>query len=229
MSTPPLCRPLAILALSAIFSLASLDARAAVTAHLDDSGIVIDNGDGAKFTIAFPVFVNKTRAKAKIAEKSVTERKATVKYEGGGQLEIEVGADEVILKPTGAPADTEFVYSIMRIDTAYAGGKWTIGATQGDFPATKPPGNLFQGNATGIVMTNPAGRTTALGLPANTYEQLQDGRIWDGNYFQWQFWALAKPGTDRIVMKLADHPIAAPVAVAKPAPSEPVSTPSNSA
>ena len=211
------------LILLALVFLGSLEVRAAVTTHFEDAGIVIDNGDGAKFTLAYPVFVNTAKAKLKIAEKTVTDKKATLKFEGGGQLDLEAGGDELVLKPIGAPAGTQFIYSSMRIDTGYAGGKWSMGGKQGDFPAEKAAqANLYQGNSNGIAVTNPAGRTTTLNLPENTYEQLQDGRQWNGNYFYWQFWALVLPSADRIVIKIGDHMIAPAVAkTSAPAPSEP--------
>ena len=200
--------------------LASPVAHAATTLGLNEKGVVIDNGAGNKITLAWPVLVNAAKAKAKIAGKTVADKTAVLKYEGGGQLDLALTDGKITFQLSALPAGIQSLNEVLSIGTDYAtGGKWQAGGESGAFPAEKASKEtLHSGHATPLVLTNPAGVVTVIGLPPQTYEQLQDFRQWNIQGFGWQFWTTLVPGTLSYVITVGDTaPVAAPVATAKPA------------
>ncbi|MFA6288709.1 MAG: polysaccharide deacetylase family protein [Opitutaceae bacterium] len=199
--------------------LANPVAHAATTLGLTEKGVLIDNGAGNKVTLAWPVLVNASKAKAKIAEKTVADRTAVLKYEGGGQLDLSLTEGKITLQLSALPAGVQSINAVLSIGTDYAaGGKWQAGGASGVFPAEKASKEtLHSGHVTPLVLTNAAGVVTAIGLPPQTYEQLQDFRQWNIQGFGWQFWTTLVPGTLSYVITVGDTvPVPAPVA-AKPA------------
>jgi peptidoglycan/xylan/chitin deacetylase (PgdA/CDA1 family) len=196
-------------------------AHAAGTLSLNDKGVLIDNGAGNKITLAWPVLVDGAKAKAKIADKTVADKTATLKYEGGGQLDLSLGEGKITLRPSALPPGTQSIHASMLVGLDYAVvGKWQAGEAGGIFPAEKSANaTLHSGQVTPLILTNPAGVVTVIGLPPFTYEQLQDFRQWNIPGFGWQFWTALTPGTESYVITVGDTvPAVAPVAV-KPAPA----------
>jgi len=199
-------RLLSCLSLSLAFLLLSPAAADGITLTLDDSGVVIDDGSaGEKLTMLYPLLVNEAKAKAKIAEKSVSGNKATLKYEGGGQLEIELGEGLITMKPAQLPTDNKFVSTSVTFGSPYTGGKWQVGTQQDTLPAEKgPKQTLFQGSAESMIVTTALNASVAFVLPKNTFEQILDIRHWGGKGYLWQFWPLCPAGTERIVIKVGN-------------------------
>lgn len=194
---------------------------AATTLSLTDTGIVIDSGADAKYTLGYPLLVNAAKKNLKLQTKTVDGRKAALAYEGGGQAELTLGDGEIALAFSGVPADTKMIYTTLILPTAAGQGvKWAVGGAEAKvFPAEKPPKPfLHQGNAKLFELTSPAGAKTVFQLPDYTYQQLQDNREWNGTAFQWQFWAPYNPDSARCVIKVGDT---APAAAATPAPAAP--------
>ncbi len=164
----------------------------AATLELTDSGIGINAGADARYTLAYPLPVNAAKKNAKIESKKIEGRKAMLSYEGGGKAELELGDAEIAVTFSEMPEDTKLVCVVMRIPTADgAGVKWSIGGTaSGELPKDKPAKPfLFQGNAKTLELISLAGAKTALQIPDYSYQQLQDNREWGGGVFQWLFWA----------------------------------------
>lgn len=204
--------------------LASPVAHAAPSLSLNQKGVKIDNGAGNDVTLAWPVLVNAAKAKINIAEKTITGKSATLKYVGGGQLELAVSEGEITLKPSAIPEEIKSINVILSVGTDYVGGgKWQAGSDGAAFSAEIAANEtLHSGQATPLVLTNPAGVVTAIGLPPNTYEQLQDLRKWNIKGFGWQFWTNLTPGTSAYVITVGDTvPVAVPVAAKPTAPARP--------
>ncbi len=203
----------------AALAFVTASAAHADTFQINESGITIEGNSGAKVSLSLPVIVSAAKTKAKIAEKTIAEKSATLKYEGGGQLELTVGDGELVCQASNLPTDTRFFHTLARIDMAFGGGKWKLGAEEGALPAEKGDQPLFrQGTAPGFAIANAAGGKIGLILPEYTFQQLQDGRKWNGNYFLWEAWMPYTPGKDRWVIQLGDAPTP-PKAAAKAAPA----------
>ncbi|MCX7045993.1 MAG: polysaccharide deacetylase family protein [Candidatus Sumerlaeota bacterium] len=190
-------------------------AAPAATLSLGKDGVLIDSGADGKLTLGYPVLVNAEKKKVKIADQSVSEKKATLKFEGGGQMDVELGDGEIILKVTDAPATTKMIYAFVPIGLEYGdGGKWLIGKGDAkEFPKDKPAKPfLFQGNARNLELTSPGGVKTAFLVPDYTYHQLQDNREWGANTYLWQFWAPYYPETKQYTIKIGDAADAMPEA-----------------
>ena len=198
--------------------LANPVAHAANTLGLEDKGVVIDNGAGNKLTFTWPVLVNGAKAKAEIAEKTVTGKTAVLKYQGGGRLDLSLAEGKIILRLSALPEGVASIHTILFIGIEYAaGGKWRANGADGTFPAEKAAQvTMHSSHSTPVVLTNPAGVDTVIGLPPPMYEQLQDLREWNIEGFKWQFWTTLTPGTLTYVITVGDT---APVA-AKPATQE---------
>ncbi len=207
---------------TAALLLTSTTATVAATIELTDDGISIASGADAKYTLAYPQLVNAAKKTAKIENKKVDGRKATLTYEGGGRADLALGDGEIALTFADVPADTKMIYSTLRFPTASGiGAKWFIGGTaSGEFPKDKPAKPfMFQGNATTFELISPSGAKIAMLLPDFTYHQLQDNREWGASVFQWQFWAPYYPENPRCVIKVGDASVAT---AATPAPATPV-------
>lgn len=201
-------------------------ARAAATLGLNEKGVVIDNGAGDRLTLGWPVPVDGAKAKGRVAEKTISGTTATITYEGGGSLTLTLDGAKITLHPTGLPSGVQSLHTTLLAGAEYAaGGKWQAGGEGAAFPAEKAANpNLHSGHATPLVLTSAAGVVTAIGLPAQTYEQLQDFRQWGMQSFGWQLWTTLNSGSSTYVITIGDTvPVAAPV-VAKPAatPKKPV-------
>lgn len=198
------------------------------TLSLAKDGVVIEQPGGVTVTMAYPVLVDAAKVKGKVAESSVSGNRATLKYEGGGTMLVEVGAGEVTFKPSGAPEGTKFIHTLMRINAAaVTGGKWKLEAKDGEFPAQAGAGGaLGQGNGNRFDFQGASGGPTVLLLPDNTFEQLQDGRQWKGDYFLWQGYLNYSAGTERYVIQIGDATLPK-AAKSTPAPTSAAAEPAN--
>ena len=136
--------------LAVLVSAVSLCDASAGGLSLNGEGVVYDAGPSGSFTLTYPVLVNASGKNIKIMDKSVAGRKATVKYEGGGQMNLELGNGEFFLKFSGVPKGIAKINSTMQINAEYnRGGKWMIGGGEArEFTKEKPSKPfLYKGNA----------------------------------------------------------------------------------
>ncbi len=177
----------------------------ATSLALNDTGVVVDNGADGRLELTFPALVGKDNKDRKVMDKAVAGRKATLKFEGGGQLDLELGAGEFVIKPSGIPAEIAKLHLSMLVSAEYnRGGKWSIAGSEAKtFPKDKPAKPfLYQGNANTLELTNPTGVVNAFRIPDYSYQQLQDNREWNWSTFQWHVWIAYNPDAPRYVIKL---------------------------
>ncbi|MEO5711846.1 MAG: polysaccharide deacetylase family protein [Luteolibacter sp.] len=208
--------------------LANPVAHAAPFLSLNQMGVQIDNGAGNNITLDWPLLVNAAKAKINITEKTVIGNSATLKYDGGGQMDLAVSDGKITLLTSALPENIKSIHAILSLGTDFAaGGKWQAGTEGSAFTAEYAVNEtLHSGQATPLVLTAAAGVVTAIGLPPNTYEQLQDLRKWNIKGFGWQFWTNLMPGTSAYVITVGDTvPVAATVAATRSAPVASASSP----
>jgi hypothetical protein len=193
-----------------------------IPVSLDDKGILIDNGPGAQFRMAWPVLVDTEKQKLKIAEKTVNGSQAVLKFEQGGQIDVAAEAGKITLALSGTLDGIKFVFASLAVDGEYAGnGKWQAGGSGAAFPAAQTTQNLYSGNAKSMAFTSPSGTNTSVTLPPNTFQQLQDMRQWGRKEFYYPFWIAFTPETKTYVIALGDAAPTAPPAAPPPAAAAP--------
>ena len=171
-----------ITALITICILINIKPTQAATLSTDDGGIAIDAGSLDKFTLGYPTLLNEAKQVAhKLIEKKAAGKTATVKYEGGSQLDFALDdAGTITLKFSNIAADVKSLRMEMLVDFGFSqGGKWKINDVEKPFPAEKPAGpKLFQGNAANLRLTNIEGKHLTFTIPPFSYQELQDNREW---------------------------------------------------
>lgn len=191
-------------ALALIFISAKHSLQAAPILQLGEKGVTIENG-GLKCSLAFPTPINAAKAKAKILEKTASETGVTLKYEGGGQIDLGIHEGEIALKLSGMPEDTKTLYFTMRMPTSAAtNGKWQFDGKSGVFPAEDAGVNIHQGTAKSLSLTPASDQGIALSLPATAFQQLQDLRQFQRKEFYWQCWLPVSAGTETLSIKVSD-------------------------
>jgi hypothetical protein len=181
----------------------------AASLSLTEKGIQADAGNMGQFTISFPNLLSDGQDKIyKPVQQSVGGAKAVVKYEGGGTVTISKQSDETItFACAGLPANARKLRVEMFIDFGFnEGGTWqTDGGQPVHFPKQKPEKPfLFQGNNTLLKLTTAQGKTLSFGLPAFTYQQLQDNREWNWAIYQWTAFMPLDPANPHITLKIAE-------------------------
>ncbi|HCE45264.1 MAG TPA: hypothetical protein DET40_17125 [Lentisphaeria bacterium] len=187
----------------------------AETLSLSNEGIVIDKGADGKFEITYPVFVDNANKNVKIMDKSVKGSKATLKFEGGGQIDLELKGGEVQCSPSDVPGNIAKFGCSMQISNEYGrGGKWIIGGTdEKEFPKAKPDKPfLFQGNQSKLILISPSGARTEFAIPEYSYQQLQDNREWGWNIYQWHFWTPFNKDNPNFAIRVGGAAAPAPAA-----------------
>jgi len=198
------------------------------TLSFASGGVVIDNGVDAPLTLTYPVIANEARKEAKVAAATFTPTTATVTYEGGGQLVLQLGNGEVVFDLSGLPAGIKHLHSAMNIGPEYAGvGQWKVGAGAATlFPKEKPVSPfLHKGGSSDFALFGPTGVQTSFTAPAYSYQQLNDNREWHADIFQWHVWLPIADGAATVTMAIssasgttAATPPAAVAPVPAPAP-----------
>lgn len=224
-STHPMKLLRTIAALSSL-SLALLvpPSTSAATLGLTETGVTIDNGPDAKFILEYPTLLDAAKKSTKVAERSLSANAATLKFAGGGQLDVSLGNGEIILNTSRLPEGTQMMASSIRIGSEYAGaGKWDAGKGEVNFPAEKSTQNIYQGSAKVVTLISPAAIHTAFQMPDHTFQQIQDGRQWNLSYFAWKAWIPLLPGVDHYTISVGNTaPSPASAAAAAPPVSAPV-------
>ena len=177
---------------------------AAPVLQITENGVTVENG-ALKCRLAFPVPYNAAKVKGKILEKVVSETGVTLKYEGGGQIDLSTLTEEIVLKISGMPTDTKNIYLTMRLSaTVASNGKWQFDSKSGVFPAELGGFNIYQGTARSLSMAPPSGQGVAFSLPASAFQQLQDLRQFQRKEFYWQCWLPFAAETEKLSIKISE-------------------------
>ncbi|MFA6288968.1 MAG: polysaccharide deacetylase family protein [Opitutaceae bacterium] len=184
-----------------------------------DKGIIIANGVDAPLTLTYPAIMNEARKEAKVAAATFTPTTATVTYEGGGQLTLQLGNGEVVFNLSGLPAGIKHLHSAMNIGPEYGGaGQWKVGTGAATlFPKEKPASPfLHKGGSTDFSLFGPTGVQTVFTVPAYSYQQINDNREWLADIFQWHVMIPVIEGASGVSMTIV--PAAGTAAATPPAP-----------
>ena len=154
-----------------------------------DDGVSIDAGDLGSFTLRYPAPGANQQKPLALIEKNISGNSATLKYQGGGAIDLRLGSDgEITLSPTSLPPDVKTIGLGMLVDFAFGqGGTWKAGnGAVTKFPAVQPANpNLYQGHPSRFTLTGADGRSLTIDTPAAAFVQLQDNRAWQWKIFAW--------------------------------------------
>ena len=168
----------------------------ATTFSTNEKGVHIDAGSMGGFTLEYPSLERADKKKIAILQKAPSGKSATVTYDGGTVLQVEVSdVGEITYSFSEVPAEVKSWRVQMLIDFSYQqGGKWKIGSKEGIFAAEKPvKPQLFQGNANSFVLTNAEGKALSFHIPDFSYEELVDNRAWGWSIYVWTIHATYNP------------------------------------
>ena len=147
-----------------------VQSTSALELRFSQGGVEVDAGSIGKLNLDYPVLLDGAQQQVhKIIEKTVAEKSATLRYEGGGQVGLSLANDgQVVATFATMPGDVKSVELAMQIPIGFnQGGKSKIGDTGAAFPVQKPARpHLFQGNATVSQITNYEGKTLEWTVPA---------------------------------------------------------------
>lgn len=167
------------------------------TLQFSNDGILIDAEQMGKFTLGYPLLIDKTDAVVhKPIETSLAPGTATVKYDGGGEVKLSIKGNDVTLLFANIPTDVTKYRMEMLIGFEYnEGGSWQIADGPVTlFPKTKPEKpHLYQGNATSLTLADAQGRQLSFTIPPFSYQQLQDNREWNWKTYAWLMLANYRP------------------------------------
>ena len=153
-------------------------------------GIGVESLGFGSFTLTYPVLRNAAQQEVhKLIEAKADGQKATVRYEGGGVIEVALDGGNVNFSLKQVPADVKSFAMSMLIDIAFSqGGKWKMASDDGVFPRSKPETpHLHQGNADGFEFSNAQGLSLSVKVPQYSFQQLTDNREWNWPIFNWMF------------------------------------------
>jgi hypothetical protein len=163
---------------------------AAVEFRFGGEGLDIDSGSLGKFTLEYPQLMDGAQKPAhKLLEKNASGKTATLKYDGGAQLELAAADDgKITIKLAQLPANVKSIGWEMKIPIAFnQGGSWKIGAREGAFPTEKPAKpQLFQDHGRTLRLTNYEGKSLDLQTPEYAFIELTDNREWGWAIFNWR-------------------------------------------
>ncbi|HLX61390.1 MAG TPA: hypothetical protein VKX17_08930 [Planctomycetota bacterium] len=171
------------------------------TVSAENDGLRIDGGSLGHFVLSYPVLIGNKEHKP--IETSAAQSHATLKYDGGSQVEIIIGENGgIALSFKSLTADVQKFKMAMLIDFHFAqGGKWSVDGKGGIFPPEKPAKpHLFQGNGKGFQILDVENRALTMTVPETSYLQLSDNREWNWKIFGWMF--ITTLGGDRSAAEL---------------------------
>ncbi len=161
----------------------SVSAAQADLLSFDPKGVHIDGGSAGAVTLEYP-----TLDEGKVTGATVTGNTATVTYDKGGTLSVQISGGDITYTFSNAPAGaTEVRFSMLVPFTYQQGGKWQMdqGAVT-PFSVDMPPDpHLFQSHARVFTLTNGAGKSLVFHTPVLSYLKLQDNRKWKWETYQW--------------------------------------------
>lgn len=157
-----------------------------------EEGIQIDGGTMGLFTLSFPTLTDSTQKTVHPEiEKRVGDNKASIRYEGGASLEINVNdAGEVTLAFADVPMDVQSFNGRMILSKSFGdGGSWKMDdGPETPFPNEKPAKpHLYQGHSRTLTLKGVEGGALTITTPQYTFQQLADNREWNWNVFEWDY------------------------------------------
>jgi len=223
--------PVAIVLLSlAATAIAFAQDAPKVTITPQNDGLHIQgDSEHLKFTLGYPILSTGDKKKD-YGNKGVEvkDNTATVKYEGGGELDIAVDAatGTIVIKGQNLPAEVASVSMRMIINQNFnVGGTYQFaGKEVQPFPEVKPDKpHLFQGNVANVTIRAGDGKGLIFTVPLYSYQEITDMREWGTNSFGWMTLANYSPDT-ALTYKIEDAgaaPAAADGASTNAAPAMP--------
>ena len=181
----------------------------AETVKLIPDGITIDKGD-AEIVLSFPVLVNAAQASATAQNPIITEKDATLNYDGGGQIKLQATDTGVIMTTSNVPDGTKFISGSAKISSKFDGGKWKTDDQEGVFPlSTSANMNVYQGNTKVLAISPPSGSEISLHVPPFTFQQLQDLRQFGTSSYFWKYFMIYSAETSSYAIRIGNGPISA--------------------
>ena len=175
--------------------------------RFEQDGIGIDAGSLGHFTVAYPALLDGGQKPVhKRIETNAAKDHASLKYEGGTQLELSTApGGSVLIKHAHLSPDVKHVTFEMFIPIAFnQGGKWKIGAQEADFPKTKPAKpHLFHNNASTIQITNYEGKSLTLKVPDYSWVRSHpDNREWNWAIYNFKAFSPIDPNNPELSLTL---------------------------
>ncbi|MDQ3815112.1 MAG: beta-galactosidase, partial [Armatimonadota bacterium] len=196
------------LTLTCLALLMCVFSAAAATLKVTDEGVHIEATGMGGSTLEYPKLIPKEGAPThKAIETRIDGNIATIKYDGGGQIVVDVSDNsQIVYKFSGLPDDIKN-YQIQMVVGLGQGPnrKWKFDDKEGDFPLEKPAKpHLYQGHSKTFTITNYENRTITFTVPEYSYQQLTDAREWGWSAFIWQFNAPYNKDWTTATIKVAD-------------------------
>jgi hypothetical protein len=189
-----------------VFLIVASNLATAAEVRLGPDGIDIDAGSIGKFTLEYPQLQDAAQKTVhKLLEKNAAGKTATLKYEGGAQIDAAIAeGGKVTLNFSRPPADVKSITLEMHIPIAFnQGGKWKVGDKEGEFPKEKPAKpHLYQDHATTLQITNYEGKSLVLKVPEYSYIQLTDNREWNWAIFHLRCITPFNPDTKQLTLTI---------------------------
>lgn len=195
-------------------------AARAETLSLTEKAIVIDDGADGKINLNYPKFSDKAKKRGSISKTTLNDdkTKATLEYTGGGKAELDISDGNIKITVSDVPDNTAHIYvnAILPLSLG-EGGKFSLGKESKEFPKEKGETNLAQGSATSFTVIRPGGARTIIGIEPFSFQQLQDGRAYSTQGYNWQGWMPVYPERNTYTIRIGEKALAA----APPAPAAP--------
>jgi hypothetical protein len=173
-----------------ILAISLLSHASAAQFQFGADGLEIDAGSLGKFTLGYPQLRDAAQQSVhKLLEKNPAGKVATLKYDGGAQLDLALAEDgKLTVKLASVPADVKGVAVDMLIPIAFnQGGTWKIADVEAPFPKDKPAKpHLYQGHAQSLRITNYEGRSLEVETPPYSFLELSDNREWNWSVFSFR-------------------------------------------
>lgn len=183
-------------------------AQAAAVKATDD-GLAVDAGSMGSFVLSYPELLAEGKDTGlKPIEKHPAGSRATLKYDGGAQLDVDIHPGSTIdMNFRGVPAAMKHFRMDMLIDFNYSnGGTWSMGQdAPKPFPTEKPAKpHLYQGNGNVFTLRNFEGKSLTFTVPQWSYLQLTDNREWNWKIFNFMFIAPFIAGTNSYQIQVGE-------------------------
>ena len=172
-----------------------------------EGGIAVDAGPNLKFTMEYPRLIGADQKEVhKIIEKTAASGVAKLKYEGGGEAEVSVGAGGALtVKFSNLTGDVKhFAWSTLLSFGLSGSGQWKFdeGSFQA-FPVDKlPKPHLFQNQARAFTIQSGDGKAVTIEMPPYSYNELTDNREWGWKIFAWKVSTPYNPDHPELDLKI---------------------------
>jgi len=185
-----------------------LRAQATVTLDAQPTGIHVSATGLGDAILEYPVLISDAgKPEHKVIEQDINGPHIVLKYDGGGQITLDISdPTQIQLTATSLPDDVHSYKLQMNMELgAGPNRKWSFDDSSGDFPLEKPPiPQVFHGTARTFTLTNYENRTLSFNLPDGTYQDLTDNREWGWNAFFWHMFVPYNANLGNIAIKITE-------------------------